>query len=50
MQDENNIEIISGISQKDIVIIQNKSYVLPGKKNGSNPFMPFGRRKNKDKK
>lgn len=44
--DNKNIEIISGLKEGDQVLLKTKKYVLPqSKKTGSNPFMPFGRKK-----
>jgi macrolide-specific efflux system membrane fusion protein len=45
LSDERNIEIISGLTTADIVIVQDQTY-SPGKqKSGTNPFMPFRGRK-----
>ncbi len=45
LSDENFVEITSGISEQDIVIVEKMNSVLPGKNAaGSNPFMPSGRR------
>jgi macrolide-specific efflux system membrane fusion protein len=38
-------EVISGLTEKDIVIEQDSLYVPKKRKSGINPFMPFGRRK-----
>lgn len=44
--DEKNIEVTSGLEIKDKVIIKTKKYLLPkSTKPGTNPFMPFDRRK-----
>lgn len=49
ISDEKNTEIVSGINKNDRVIIQTNEFSLPvNKENGSNPFLPF--KKNKDKK
>jgi membrane fusion protein, macrolide-specific efflux system len=40
MQDESNIEILDGLSDRSVVLLPDTSFVLPGKKGGSNPFMP----------
>ena len=50
MSDDENVEIVSGLSCDDKVLITDESYVIPqSKESGSNPFMPkFGRdKKNK---
>ena len=41
--DDKNIEIVSGITENDTVLVKNKKYSLPKSDTGSNPFMP-GRR------
>jgi len=43
---EDNVEIVSGLKAKDIVIIKTQKY-MPSKDTGggSNPFSPFGRKK-----
>lgn len=43
--DDKNVEVISGISRDDTLIITTKKYVLPNATLGTNPFMPFGRRR-----
>ncbi|MBF0478856.1 MAG: efflux RND transporter periplasmic adaptor subunit [Candidatus Omnitrophica bacterium] len=43
--DNTNIEIVSGLTTNDIVVAQNKKFVMP-KSTGANPFMP-ARRPNK---
>jgi len=48
--DDKNIEIVSGVSDKDILIVKNKKFVLPKSDMGSSPFTPFGQKKNDDKK
>ena len=40
MQDESRIEILDGLSDNSVVLLADTSFVLPGKKGGSNPFMP----------
>ncbi len=40
IQDDQNIEIISGISEADTVVIQNQTFILQKTSSGSNPFMP----------
>jgi len=48
MSDDENVEVTSGLSADDTIIISSKKY-LPSesKENGSNPFMPKFDRKNK---
>ncbi len=48
--DDKNIEVISGVSEKDRLIVKSKKYFLPVSSSGSNPFMPFGRKKESAKK
>ena len=44
--DDKNIEVISGVNENDILIAKSKKYSLPQNSNtGSNPFMPFGQRR-----
>lgn len=45
LTDEKNAEIISGISEKDRVILKTKKFVLPTSEAGSSPFTPFGTRR-----
>lgn len=46
LTDEKNVEIISGLSTEDTVIIQSQAYTpQQNKESGTNPFMPFHRRK-----
>jgi multidrug efflux pump subunit AcrA (membrane-fusion protein) len=41
MTDDRNYEVLSGVTEKDTVIISTKKYVFPGSgKTGSNPFLP----------
>ena len=40
LQDEAHIEILAGLSDSAVVLLADTSFVLPGKKGGSNPFMP----------
>lgn len=48
--DDKNIEIISGVIDKDILIVKNKKFVLPKNEVGNSPFTPFGQKKPDDKK
>ncbi len=43
--DDKNVEILSGISKTDAVMIKEKKYLLPKSSTGTNPFMPFGKKK-----
>lgn len=40
MQDDRNIEILEGVSENDVVLLPDTSFVLPTKNGGSNPFLP----------
>ena len=40
LQDERHVEILKGLSENAVVLIADTSFVLPGKKGGTNPFMP----------
>ena len=40
LSDERNIEVLSGLSTADTVIVQSQVYSLPKKQTGTNPFMP----------
>lgn len=44
ISDDKNIEILSGITLKDKIILKSKKYSLPKNNVGSNPFMPARRR------
>lgn len=48
--DDNNVEIVSGISEGDTLILKNKKFVLPKSEIGSSPFTPFGPKKEKEPK
>jgi len=43
--DDKNVEILSGIDSNDRIIVKSTKYALPTTDNGSNPFMPFGKKK-----
>jgi len=43
ISDDKNIEIISGITADDVVVVKAKKYSLPKNDTGSNPFMMQGR-------
>jgi macrolide-specific efflux system membrane fusion protein len=45
ISNDKNVEIISGLSASDKVLVKIKKYSLPKSNNkGKNPFVPFGRR------
>lgn len=48
--DDKNVEILSGINTKDVVVIKNKKFILPASDVGSSPFVPFGQKKNNGSK
>lgn len=48
--DDKNIEVISGVSEQDTLILKNKKFVLPKSDAGSSPFTPFGQKKEAPKK
>lgn len=50
ISDDKNTEIISGVNEKDIIILKNKKFVLPKSDVGSSPFTPFGPKKEKSVK
>jgi len=43
--DDMNVEIISGVSLNDKLMIKEKKYVLPKSSTGTNPFMPSRKKK-----
>jgi len=45
--DDKNVEILSGVDEKDILILKNKKFVLPKSDVGNSPFTPFGQKKEK---
>jgi len=40
LQDGRNIEILEGLSDSEVVLLPDTTFVLPGKNGGSNPFAP----------
>ena len=40
VQDERNVEILEGLSDNSVILLPDTTFVLPGKKGGSNPFAP----------
>ena len=43
--DDKFIEVLSGVQEKDILVIKNKKFILPKSDTGSSPFTPFGQKK-----
>jgi macrolide-specific efflux system membrane fusion protein len=43
--DDKFIEVLSGVNDKDVLVIKNKKFVLPKSDTGSSPFVPFGQKK-----
>jgi len=44
ISDDKNVEVLSGITEKDNIIVKTKKYSLPKNTSGSNPFFPQRRR------
>jgi macrolide-specific efflux system membrane fusion protein len=44
ISDEKNIEVTSGLTAEDVIVIANKTFSLNKKEPGGNPFMPSRRR------
>jgi macrolide-specific efflux system membrane fusion protein len=44
ISNDKNVEVLSGITEKDTIIVKTKKYSLPKNNTGSNPFMPQRRR------
>ncbi|MDP2911154.1 MAG: hypothetical protein Q8N76_02340 [Candidatus Omnitrophota bacterium] len=44
ISDDKNVEVVSGISENDKIIIKVKKYSIPKNTTGTNPFMPSRRR------
>ncbi|MFH1857039.1 MAG: efflux RND transporter periplasmic adaptor subunit [Candidatus Omnitrophota bacterium] len=42
--DDKNVEILSGLTPRDKIIVRKGQFVIPKSQNSSSPFMPFGRR------
>lgn len=46
ISDEKNVEVVSGLSLNDLVVLKGKGDIFQDKETGTNPFMPFrGKRK-----
>jgi multidrug efflux pump subunit AcrA (membrane-fusion protein) len=41
LSDERNVEVVSGLTTEDILIVQNQTYSPQKKPSGTNPFLPF---------
>jgi len=51
IENEGLVEVVSGISEGDIIYAPERAYVVPKKKNGSTPFLPnFRKGKDEPKK
>jgi len=48
--DDKNVEVISGLTEQDTLILKNKRFVLPKSDTSSSPFTPFGQKKDTAKK
>lgn len=44
LSDDDNVEIISGVTKEDRILLKSKKYNLPKNDTGTNPFMPRRRR------
>ncbi len=42
--DEKNVEVLSGVTEKDSILLKTKKYSLPKNTTGKNPFLPARRR------
>jgi macrolide-specific efflux system membrane fusion protein len=49
ISNDKNVEILSGIESSDKIIVKEKKFILPAASTGTNPFMPFGQRKQAQK-
>ena len=45
LNNDKSAEIISGLMTEDVVVIQDKTYMPKKRNSGTNPFMPFNRRR-----
>ncbi|MDD5165886.1 MAG: efflux RND transporter periplasmic adaptor subunit [Candidatus Omnitrophica bacterium] len=45
ISDDKHVEVLSGVNEKDRLLVTTKKYVLPNGTAGTNPFMPFGNKK-----
>ncbi|MFA6217751.1 MAG: efflux RND transporter periplasmic adaptor subunit [Candidatus Omnitrophota bacterium] len=44
VSDDKNVEVLSGVTQNDRIMVRSKQYKLPQNSTGKNPFMPGRRR------
>ncbi len=44
ISDDKNVEVLSGVSEGDKIIVKSKKYTLPKSATGTNPFLPNRRR------
>lgn len=44
ISDDKNVEILSGITEKERILVKTKKYILPKNTMGTNPFMPSRRK------
>jgi macrolide-specific efflux system membrane fusion protein len=47
LSDEKDVEVVSGLTTADTVMVEDQTYSPQKKPSGSNPFLPFGREKKK---
>ncbi len=47
VSDDKNVEVISGVTEDDKIIVKGKKYTLPSANIGTNPFMPARQQKKK---
>jgi len=45
MSDDKNVEVVSGLSKEDIIILKTKKYSIPTSSAGVNPFLPSPKKK-----
>jgi macrolide-specific efflux system membrane fusion protein len=50
VSDDKNVEVVSGLSESDTVVVKTKKFSLPKADIGKNPFTPFGNRKEPERK
>ena len=50
VSDDKNVEITSGLSEGDTIVIKTKKFSLPKADIGKNPFTPFGNKKEPERK
>jgi macrolide-specific efflux system membrane fusion protein len=47
LTDEKNVEVVSGLTTDDTIVMHTQTYSAEKKPSGTNPFLPFGRGKKK---